>query len=168
MTAEQFARLIKARRMGPGTFQGHCPTHTDRSPSLSIKEGCDGRVLVHCHAGCKTEDILRSLGLTFRDLHSGPDDAERPDVEGSAPASGSSSNKYRSAHENAMSAAEDFYRAEARVEALGKELANTEDDDPGGTALKMDFDRWLDILRQSEANFDYWHQLACRLKRSRR
>src|SRR5262249_51337398 len=40
----------------------------DRVPSLSIKEGSDGRVLLHCHAGCSIDDILRALGLARRDL----------------------------------------------------------------------------------------------------
>ena len=44
------------------------PGHDDRSPSLAIKDGDDGRVLVHCFAGCETEDVLAALGLTFADV----------------------------------------------------------------------------------------------------
>ena len=29
-----------------------CPAHDDLSPSLSIRAGSDGKVLVRCHAGC--------------------------------------------------------------------------------------------------------------------
>ena len=32
---------------GEGTWQAHCPAHDDRSPSLSIREAEDGRVLLH-------------------------------------------------------------------------------------------------------------------------
>jgi hypothetical protein len=39
-----------------------CPTHRDRSPSLSIRDGnVDGRVLLHCFAGCDVRDILDEL-----------------------------------------------------------------------------------------------------------
>ena len=43
-----------------------CPAHEDRKPSLSISSGRDGKVLVHCHAGCDQRDviaILRERGL---------------------------------------------------------------------------------------------------------
>jgi hypothetical protein len=45
-----------------------CPAHDDRSPSLSIKECSDGRVLIHCFAGCSPDAILESIGLSFRDV----------------------------------------------------------------------------------------------------
>lgn len=45
-----------------------CPAHDDRSPSLSVSEGIDGRVLLWCFAGCATEDVIKSLGLTWTDL----------------------------------------------------------------------------------------------------
>ena len=49
-------------------WRGKCPAHRDRTPSLSISEGDDGRALLHCHAGCKTEDVLTALSLTMADL----------------------------------------------------------------------------------------------------
>lgn len=63
------AREICARLKGRWT--GHsgtapCPAHEDRSPSLSLSETRDGRVLVYCHAGCGQDaviDALRKLGL---------------------------------------------------------------------------------------------------------
>ena len=42
-----------------------CPAHEDREPSLAIRE-TDGKVLVHCHAGCDQRavvDALRRKGL---------------------------------------------------------------------------------------------------------
>lgn len=45
-----------------------CPAHEDRSPSLSVAEGRDGRALVHCFAGCTVEEVCRALDLTVRDL----------------------------------------------------------------------------------------------------
>jgi 5S rRNA maturation endonuclease (ribonuclease M5) len=46
----------------------HCPVHDDRNPSLSVSP-IEGSVLLHCHAGCQTEDVLAALGLTARDLY---------------------------------------------------------------------------------------------------
>jgi hypothetical protein len=42
-----------------------CPAHKDRSPSLSVREGTGGRILVKCFAGCEQQrviDALRRLG----------------------------------------------------------------------------------------------------------
>jgi putative DNA primase/helicase len=43
-------------------FKARCPAHDDRTPSLSVCED-DGRILLHCHAGCTFEDICRAGGL---------------------------------------------------------------------------------------------------------
>lgn len=45
-----------------------CPAHEDRTPSLSVNEGADGRALVYCHAGCEAADIVAALGLQWQDL----------------------------------------------------------------------------------------------------
>ena len=60
-------RLHGMRKVGSGWI-ANCPAHEDRSPSLSITEGDDGRLLLHCHAGCKVHDILAAVGLTVGDL----------------------------------------------------------------------------------------------------
>ena len=53
--------------------------HDDRDPSLSIREGSDGRALIKCHAGCQTNDILAAIGLKPRDLFvSGKNGSEPP------------------------------------------------------------------------------------------
>ena len=44
-----------------------CPCHHDKKASLSIDKIGD-RILLHCFAGCKSEDILAAVGLTFSDL----------------------------------------------------------------------------------------------------
>ena len=62
VTAEQIADQLHARRSGAGWI-GRCPAHEDRSPSLSIREGDDGRVLLHCFAGCSIESICEAVGL---------------------------------------------------------------------------------------------------------
>jgi AAA domain len=57
--AAELARALGAILTGQNQWQARCPFHDDTSPSLSISNGEDGRVLVHCHAGC--EDVFRRL-----------------------------------------------------------------------------------------------------------
>jgi hypothetical protein len=57
----------RPRRCGD-TWTALCPAHDDRRPSLSIREGRDGRVLLKCWAGCDTAAVLRALGLHWADL----------------------------------------------------------------------------------------------------
>jgi len=47
-----------------------CPAHDDLKPSLSVGLGSKG-VLIKCHAGCRTEDVVSALGLGMRDLFDG-------------------------------------------------------------------------------------------------
>lgn len=49
-------------------FTARCPVHDDRSPSLSVREGADGRALIYCFAGCETEAVIAALGLRWADL----------------------------------------------------------------------------------------------------
>ena len=49
-------------------WSSRCPAHDDHTPSLSIHTGADGRVLVHCHAGCSAKQVVESIGLTMADL----------------------------------------------------------------------------------------------------
>jgi len=48
-----------------------CPSHADASPSLSLRR-IEGSLLLHCHAGCDTDDVLAALGLGVRDLYDNP------------------------------------------------------------------------------------------------
>jgi hypothetical protein len=68
MTADSIAARLNAQSSGRGRWTTHCPAHNDRSPSLSIAEGDDGRVLLFCHAGCEIEAIAQALGIEVRDL----------------------------------------------------------------------------------------------------
>ena len=65
------SRLENPRGSHP-KWNAKCPAHEDRSPSLSIKALDDGRVLVHCHAGCSAHDVMAALGLSLRDLFPEP------------------------------------------------------------------------------------------------
>lgn len=55
-----------------GSWSAKCPAHADRSPSLSVKELADGRILMHCFGGCDTGAVLGALGLTVSDLFPEP------------------------------------------------------------------------------------------------
>lgn len=61
------SKLPSAKKQGRG-FVACCPAHDDDSPSLSINEGRDGRIVVHCHTGCTPERIVAAIGLTMADL----------------------------------------------------------------------------------------------------
>lgn len=56
---------VKKTRNG---YIAKCPAHKDENPSLSISAGKDGRILLHCHAGCTYESILAALDLKPSDL----------------------------------------------------------------------------------------------------
>lgn len=56
------------RETGHGKYVARCPAHDDKSPSLAIKDCDDGRILLHCFAGCEVEDVLASIGLTFTNI----------------------------------------------------------------------------------------------------
>jgi putative DNA primase/helicase len=55
------AKLGGARRSGLGWWDCRCPTHHDRSPSLTLRDDADCGVVVHCRAGCDWRDILAEL-----------------------------------------------------------------------------------------------------------
>lgn len=64
MSAETLLnQLAKVRKNGVGKWMACCPAHDDRTPSLSVKEGEDGHILIHCFAGCSLEEILGAVGL---------------------------------------------------------------------------------------------------------
>ncbi len=64
------ARLDHVRRSGSG-WEARCPAHEDSKNSLSVSEGEDGRVLVHCHAGCSPDAVVAALGMTLSNLFDG-------------------------------------------------------------------------------------------------
>jgi hypothetical protein len=70
MSAENLlSRLEKVRQTGPGKWSARCPAHDDKGPSLAIRELDDGRVLLHCFAGCGAAEVLQAVGMDFADLY---------------------------------------------------------------------------------------------------
>jgi hypothetical protein len=60
-------QLNNVKTNGQG-WTARCPAHPDRTNSLSLHQGDDGRVLVKCFAGCSTQAIVAAIGLEMRDL----------------------------------------------------------------------------------------------------
>lgn len=65
-------RLTGIKKTRPGRWIACCPAHEDKSPSLSIREMDDGRVLLYDFGGCDTQAVLDAMGLTLGDLFDGP------------------------------------------------------------------------------------------------
>ncbi len=61
-------RLDEVKQTGPNRWIARCPAHDDRSPSHSIRELEDGRLLIHDFAGCSSTDVLTALGMQMTDL----------------------------------------------------------------------------------------------------
>ena len=106
----------EARPSGEG-WQANCPAHDDNVASLSIAEGDDGRVLLHCHAGCSTESICEAFEVTVADLF--------PDRVKSAPSTLSTSTKPAEPRENVGFRRHDrrprvFETAEQAIEVLSR------------------------------------------------
>lgn len=70
MYIQDFLSRLRVER-GPnanGEYMCQCPAHNDRTASLSVRTGDDGNLLVKCMAGCDTRDVVKTMGLTMRDL----------------------------------------------------------------------------------------------------
>ena len=65
-------RLDGVKQINSGQWQARCPAHDDRSPSLSLTHGADGRALVRCWAGCSALEVVHSMGLELSDLFAQP------------------------------------------------------------------------------------------------
>jgi hypothetical protein len=65
LLAAEIGPALAGRQSGRGWI-ACCPAHDDRRPSLSIRDGDNGKLPVHCHAGCGQEDVIaapRARGL---------------------------------------------------------------------------------------------------------
>lgn len=64
--------LSGVKQTSPHSWMARCPAHEDRTASLSVREADDGRILLHCFAGCEAHDIAGAVGLTMTDLFPRP------------------------------------------------------------------------------------------------
>ena len=77
MTFEEFCSRLQGVEGKGKQRTALCPAHGDKHQSLSVSEGEDGKILVKCHYGCSTQDIVSAMGLTMQDLF--PEPAKRPE-----------------------------------------------------------------------------------------
>jgi hypothetical protein len=61
-------RLDGVKEMSKGRWLAKCPAHADKRPSLSVREGDTGAVLVKCWTGCTVSEIATAAGLELTDL----------------------------------------------------------------------------------------------------
>lgn len=55
------------RKIGDN-WQAKCPAHEDHRASLSIGQGENGTILLHCHAGCSFESIIAAWDVSAKAL----------------------------------------------------------------------------------------------------
>jgi hypothetical protein len=114
------ARLEGVKKSGNGRWMARCPAHADRSPSLSIRELEDGRILLHDFGGCETGDVLAAVGLGVTDLFPEPRIGHH-----SAP---SRPNHYHAAREALRALADDVLLVVMGAESLAAGIALAKQD----------------------------------------
>lgn len=61
------SKFQKVKRQVNGEYSCLCPAHQDKKSSLNITVK-DNKILICCHAKCRTEDIISAVGLKMTDL----------------------------------------------------------------------------------------------------
>lgn len=74
MQIDDFLRLLHVES-GPdaqGNYKCRCPAHDDHTASMSVALGKNRKgqdiILLKCHRGCASSDIVRAMGLSMKDL----------------------------------------------------------------------------------------------------
>ena len=50
MTLHDFLKNLENIKGDGKEYSARCPAHNDRKNSLSVSQGTDGKILLHCHA----------------------------------------------------------------------------------------------------------------------
>lgn len=77
----QFLSLFQGvKQTGEHQYICRCPAHNDKTASLSIHDDTDasGKILLSCHAGCATADILAEVGKTWNDIMPTKEEEQKP------------------------------------------------------------------------------------------
>jgi len=61
MDVQEIAKELGGASRSGDQWSCKCPAHEDRKASLSLTAGTDGKLLVHCHAGCSQDDVINAL-----------------------------------------------------------------------------------------------------------
>lgn len=83
-TPESIARHLGGATKSGDNWSCRCPAHDDKRASLSITEKQDGKLLVHCHAGCDQALViseLKAIGLWPTAAKLTPDALPPPPVQ---------------------------------------------------------------------------------------
>lgn len=79
MWEKVLSRLEMCRESSkPNSWVARCPAHDDHRPSLSIRQGDTGCLILKCFAGCNKDDILLAVGLEWKDLFPEKDNYHKP------------------------------------------------------------------------------------------
>lgn len=68
MNLDPIRSRLEGVRGSDASFTAKCPAHEDRDPSLSVTDKGD-RIVLHCHAGCETRDVLEAIGMGWDDVY---------------------------------------------------------------------------------------------------
>lgn len=79
MELTELLERLKGVRSSDTGWSALCPAHDDQRQSLSVAQA-DGKLLVHCHAGCSVESVVAALGIQMRDLFTGPGSKKSFDI----------------------------------------------------------------------------------------
>lgn len=79
MILDDLLRLLQEKtghrpKKSGSSYSTRCPAtgHLDKNPSVSVSEGKDGKLLLHCHAGCSLEEICDGLQIKPQELFNNP------------------------------------------------------------------------------------------------
>jgi len=153
MTYADAVRHFDAQPTGTGKSMASCPAHPDPDPSLSIAEGRDGRVLIHCFAGCTVEAVLKAAGLRMSDLFPGPP----PTAEQARQLAADRLQRERTVRALRLQCrhrADRYRKLGAVVESLGEKLARLPDDAPAAVILASLFHHALARQRATLAELE--------------
>lgn len=67
MNIHDFIARLKVRGSGDGNWRCDCPCGHSSTGALSVTDR-DGKLLLHCFAGCDVLDVLAAMGLSVGDL----------------------------------------------------------------------------------------------------
>lgn len=80
MATMTLADAVHAVRRDGKPRDVQCSAHEDARASLSVSVADDGKILLCCHAGCATEAVLQSAGLTWADVMPPPNQKSRREI----------------------------------------------------------------------------------------
>jgi putative DNA primase/helicase len=61
VSAAEVAMALGGATRAGSQWLARCPAHSDKRPSLALRDGDEGRLLVHCFAGCEARFVLEEL-----------------------------------------------------------------------------------------------------------